>query len=55
MVEGEEEFVIPCGVGVAVMVDTGGEFVVRVEPCHRVGAEEFGNGWEILGGYEGEF
>ncbi|GFS30190.1 calcium-dependent lipid-binding (CaLB domain) family protein [Actinidia rufa] len=31
------------------VVDGGGEFVLRVDPRHRVGAEEFGDGGQVLG------
>lgn len=43
-VEAEDEAVVPRGVGVAVVVDPGGQFLVRVDPCHGEGSEELGYG-----------
>ncbi|PSR98828.1 hypothetical protein CEY00_Acc25353 [Actinidia chinensis var. chinensis] len=49
VVDREDEAVVPGGVGTAAVVDGGGEFVLRVDPRHRVGAEEFGDGGQVLG------
>lgn len=44
IVNTERELVIPGGVAVALIVDPGCAFAVRVDPCEGVGAEGFADG-----------
>lgn len=50
VVDLEDEAVVPSGVDVAMVVDPGGEFLVRVDPGHGVGSERLGDRGEVLGG-----
>ena len=49
VVDREDEAIVPGGVCAAAVIDGGGEFVVRVDPRHRICAEEFGDGGQVLG------
>lgn len=48
VVDVEGHLVVPGGVGVAAVVDPGGEFVVRVHVRHRERAEHLGHRREVL-------
>lgn len=54
-VDVEENFIIPGGVGVAMVVDFGGEFVVGVDVGDGEGAEHFGDRREVVGGDDVDF
>lgn len=51
----EEDFVIPGGVGVALVVDFRGEFVVRVDVGDGEGSKHFGDGRKVVGGDDVDF
>lgn len=54
VVNPEHKLVVPRRVGVAVVVNPGGEPAVRVDPRHRVGVHRAGDRSKVLGRYDVE-